>query len=155
MEVIALLQARRDALWVEREATTRRIAKIQLRMENEAEREREPAYPGVEEERTGLGEGWKRRIARLRGKISGIDVEQERLEDVIEWALKEIGEEEGQDGQVGWRRAKREIQMGGGKRGLEEAVERARDRMRREEEMLDGLMVRIGVEDRRTRGMDI
>lgn len=48
MEVIALLQARREGLWGEREATAKRIAKIQARMEDEAAREGEPAYPDAE-----------------------------------------------------------------------------------------------------------
>lgn len=146
MEIVALLQARRDALWVEREATTRRMAKIQLRMENEAEREREPAYPGVEEARTDLREEWRMKIARLRGKTSAIDVEQERLEELIEWAFGQVGEaEEGDGGEVGRSSEARRIRGGGGNGGLVEAVERARERIRLEEDMLDGLVLKLGV----------
>lgn len=96
----------------------------------------EPGYEG--ERATGetgwREERWKRKIGRLRSMISDIDVRQDHLEEVIEWALEEMEERAGKE-------------QGGAKtKELKRAVEEARRRLKGEMEMLDILSVKIGAD---------
>lgn len=134
MEVIALLQARREKLWEEREKVERKIERIQRGVENEEKRDRTSAGFRMEVGRgKNFGEEAKWRIARLREKISATDVRHGRLEDVIEVACRDMEpEEEGREAGIGDE--------------VKRTIELARKRMERERKMLNLLCEELEVE---------
>ncbi|GAB7336115.1 hypothetical protein MBLNU13_g08909t2 [Cladosporium sp. NU13] len=139
MEVVALLQARRDELWKVREERSGMIAKIQARMENEKEIVGKKApymYEEGGERRMCVREKRRAKIAKLRGEMSEMDVRQERLEEPIEWALEEMAK----------GRSEMAVTMRGGREELETAVMVAKQRIAREKEMLEALIVKLGIE---------
>lgn len=138
MEVVTLLQARRDEQWKEREERSGMIAKIQARMENEKERAGKGARYVYEEgdgRSMSVREKRKGRIAELRGEISEMDVRQERLEELIDWALEEMAK----------GRSKMTVTMRGGREELETAMTVAKQRIAREKEMLEALSMKLDI----------
>jgi hypothetical protein len=140
MEVIRALQAKREKLWERREELGRGIARAVEGMKNEEERDRETSYAGEAARGTDVREKARWRIARLRRKMSVVDGRVGRLEDVIEMAVGDMEEGEG-EGREGTGEKE------GGSRGeVWVAVERARKRMERERRMLELVCEELKVE---------
>ena len=138
MEVVALLQARRDGQWKDREERSGKIAEIKARMENEKERAGKGSqyvYEEGDERRMSVREKRRAKIAELRGEISEMDFRQERLEELIEWALEEMVK----------GRSEMAVTMRGGEEELETAVMVAKQRIAREKEMLEALIMKLGI----------
>jgi hypothetical protein len=125
--------------WKEREERSGTITRIQARMKNEKERVGKAAlyvYGGEEDERKmAVREKRKGRIAELRGQISEMDPRQERPEELIEWALKEMAKGKGEMA----------VTERDGREELKTAVKGARWRITRKKEMLETLSVKLDI----------
>lgn len=142
MEVISLLQGRREKLWERREELTRGIARAEEGLKNEEELDMEAGSPGGMVGGRDVGEmaRWNRR--RLREKIRRIDEQVGRVEEVIEMGLgeMEVGreeeeEEEKGEGEEGSRVSTR------GETGR--TIELARKRIQKERRMLEVLCAEV------------
>ena len=99
MEALSVLQAKVESLWEERKALEAKIARIEQRMENESKRMDAVGWNSTEErlQTSEAASRERKRITKIRGKISRVDGQIRLLE---EW-IDRVQEEEGEDEEAG------------------------------------------------------
>lgn len=96
MEALSVLQAKVESLWEERKAFEGKIARIEQRMENESKRMDAVGWNSMEErlQTSEAASRERKRITKIRGKISGVDGQIRLLEERIDRVQEEEGEDE-------------------------------------------------------------